>query len=480
MMIFSRYILAVLPILSLVSAEVVRVEKREVPPPLSLEAVQLIYAFSEEQTSSQSTVTFDDFRVVRKQDRPPAMSDRASKAFSILLIPWEDFDDLTDPLWLCEMKATGGELMLKDIPQKDFVVQVTLEVGATHTFEAPVKKHGVYALCYSNCGSDVDYTLSGSVKVKNAHGYLGGHERHKIAVYTFFVAVMSVLAIAWLVTVLIRRDFQHMVHHGISMLIGVALVNSIAWLTLYAVLNRRGEADTAARLSEALSALKMMYTTSVVLSVALGLGVTTVKFEASTEWKVLVGSGFAGVAFVPAIGVLQQRQAVRIPTKMLVAESMPFCVMILFLSCWMFRSLAHTMRRCNDLGQVDGLKRFQRTTILFALLGVVFLVIFVLQLAHDSLQGRPQNIFITDVAGDLLYCVGLVLFVWMWAPGEFGYLLDNYSAPKDQVESKTEEGTMFTVARDDAGDDEHDILADCVEEKEHIKPGATKFGAAVE
>mmetsp|Transcript_41805 Transcript_41805/g.135271 ORF Transcript_41805/g.135271 Transcript_41805/m.135271 type:complete len:512 (-) Transcript_41805:107-1642(-) len=485
-------------------AEVVQLNKRAAPGPFSLEATHLFYAFSGTNSvgpfAQLPEVAFDDLRLTKT----PGATDVASGYAGVFvsLIPWDTFDELTSPESLCmQGDKAWGSLGLKDGESKAHVRTVQLTEGATQTSSIKLAKAGVYALSITNCGKGQGLVLSGSVIVKNAHGFLGGNEYGRLPLYggcSFFYAV---IVLAWFGILFFRKDFQHPVHFVIAMTATIGLLGSVAWFVALAMANASGDANLAYRLAEAFSGLKSLYTAAMLLAVALGLGVTHSTLESCTQWKIVIITGLLGMSTVPANCIVAQRHVLAFSDKVVLMASMPMVLMVGGVACWVFRALASSMRRCKELNQAEGLSKFQRTAVVLLLALLASLAILLAQII-DKPGGEPtssaSDIFWSDGAAQINYMAALAMLMYLWAPGKGAFLADSYQTQVNDGEveegedlkggskknskggrqiGQAEEEDMFVVG----DEDDHDILADDVDEEDPAKrehgPSADTIGA---
>mmetsp|Transcript_41804 Transcript_41804/g.135265 ORF Transcript_41804/g.135265 Transcript_41804/m.135265 type:complete len:512 (-) Transcript_41804:107-1642(-) len=485
-------------------AEVVQLDKRAAPGPFTLEATHLFYAFSGTNSvgpfAQLPEVAFDDLRLTRT----PGATDAATGYGGVFvsLIPWDTFNELTTPDSLCvQGDKAWGSLGLKNGETKAQVRTVQLTEGATQTSSIKLAKAGVYALSITNCGKGQGLVLSGSVIVKNAHGFLGGNEYGRVPLYGGCSVFYAVIVLGWLGILVFRKDFQHPVHFVIAVTATIGLAGSVAWFVALAMANASGDANLAYRLAEAFSGLKSLYTAAMLLAVALGLGVTHSTLESCTQWKIVIITGLLGMSTVPANCIVAQRHVLAFSDKVVLMASMPMVLMVGGVACWVFRALASSMRRCKELNQAEGLSKFQRTAVVLLLALLASLAILLAQII-DKPGGEPtssaSDIFWSDGAAQINYMAALAMLMYLWAPGKGAFLADSYQTQVNDGEveegedlkggskknskggrqiGQAEEEDMFVVG----DEDDHDILADDVDEEDPAKrehgPSADTIGA---
>mmetsp|Transcript_61367 Transcript_61367/g.176616 ORF Transcript_61367/g.176616 Transcript_61367/m.176616 type:complete len:464 (+) Transcript_61367:79-1470(+) len=123
------------------------------------------------------------------------------RSVQIAIFPTQDFGTAIDPTLLCRHRQKDTpELNLMPAASNASVVVQTISGGRAYEDAQHLNCTAAYVLAVANCGGLVGYKLSGTIVVKNPHGYLQAVDLNKLALYRFFFLLYTALSFACLVS----------------------------------------------------------------------------------------------------------------------------------------------------------------------------------------------------------------------------------------------------------------------------------------
>lgn len=152
-----------------------------------------------------------------------------------------------------------------------------------------VRMTGVYILVFSNCGEFLDGTITGTIIVKNAYGFLPGNEYHKLPFYGWLLLIYVALAVAWMVQTLRFWKELFNIQNCITAVIFLGLVEALLWYTFFNDWNSTGVRGKMLFIFSILSSVvKSIFSYMLVLVAGLGWGVTRPYLDRQVILKIQV------------------------------------------------------------------------------------------------------------------------------------------------------------------------------------------------
>ncbi|CAK0825005.1 unnamed protein product [Prorocentrum cordatum] len=287
----------------------------------------------------------------------------------------------------------------------------------------PIQMSGVYLLLVSNCGDTPDATISGTARVRHAHGYLPGNEFPKKIFYGWLVLAYGAVGAAW--GILCAQWWRELcqIHLCISLVLLLGLGESLLWRAFYWEWNESGRVDdraatifTAAMLC---TVAKSTLSSTLVLVASLGWGVTRAHLDRGTVRRVGWLS-FLHICFSFAREmVLSFRHSHSISVSTVLVIFAPVSLMNVVIFCWVFSAISGVMEKLRKEQQLEKLRLYSALfAVLVAAIGVAAVALTV---EMHSMWRPPQEVWqhrwvLTDAVSHLLFLLLLVVTMCLWAP----------------------------------------------------------------
>jgi len=287
-------------------------------------------------------------------------------------------------------------------------------------FELPVRTSAVYILTFSNCGLKDGATISGSVIVKNAYGFLPGNEYHKLPFYGQLSLFYVTIAVGWMIKSFRSWQTLFAIQNCIAVVILLGIVEAFLWWLLYNDWNNSGSKSTAlVYLSILASVTKSIFSYMLVLVASLGWGVTRPYLDKETVRKLQTLSGLLLVFGYVRELTLSYRHSHALSTQFILLCLMPVSLLNGSIFYWIFMALSGLINSLKERQQSAKLQLFQRLfkLLTFAMLATVVSLIFqICDLSRSiSLRWKYQW-FLQDGVHHILFSVVLVAMMYLWAP----------------------------------------------------------------
>jgi len=324
--------------------------------------------------------------------------------------------------------------------------------------QVPVRATDVYILVFSNCGDFKDATVSGSVIVKNAYGFLPGNEYHKMPFYGWLSIFYTFMAVLWMGLSL--RWWRELIHiqYCIAVVIFLGLVEGFLWWEFFNNWNKTGTRGgflfTVAILS---STVKSIFSYMLVLVAALGWGVTRPYLDHKTLLKVQgVSVLFIILDFIRG-SVLSFRHSHSFSLIFVLLCLMPVAMLNGAIFYWIFTALSSLMETLQERRQLEKLVLFTRLwkILIFALgMASLTLLFLVCDLSRSISIRWHYQWFLTDGVSHVLFLLVLAAMMYLWAPhnnsGRYAYS-PAVTKNKDKGEGKNEQPSWVEEDLPDEG-----------------------------
>lgn len=420
-------------------AQIYQLEQEPVPEGKSLRTMYAFYVYSHHDAPEKTLGSpFVKFHSLVSHSTTPKKSNDEMKDYQgiqMSILPFTQFKSLIDMSAFCSTEddvkqgliAKPDQILVR-LPENtkdpsDLNVYVhTVLFGEEHPkdVQVPVRMTGVYIFVWSNCGDFQDATVSGSVVVKNAYGFLPGNEYHKLPFYGWLSFFYILLALLWMGMCMYQwRQLFH-IHYCIAAVIFLGLLEGFMWWIFFNDWNHSGLRGrflfSMAILS---STVKSVFSYMLVLVASLGWGVTRPYLDHKTLLKVqAVSAGYIVLDFIRG-AVLSFRHSHSLPMSFVLLCLLPVALLNGGIFYWIFTALSTLMETLKERRQVEKLALFEKLwrILIAALLIASCTLIFLMCDLSRSISIRwHYQWFLTDGVSHLLFLVVLMAMMFLWAP----------------------------------------------------------------
>jgi len=429
----------------------------QMPSNRSLHTLYAFYIYSHEEAPErpfgQPFVKFHD--LVAKAGPSPTAKDVVVpdyKGVQLSIMRYTDFWLLINPKKFCctwEDVDSGlckerDQLLVKKEKNTDYsdvdVYSVAVGFGNSPMKDETktIRKTGVYILIFSNCGDLIDGTVSGTIIVKNAYGFLPGNEYHKMPFYGWLLLIYVALAVAWMVLSLRWWKELFNIQNCITAVIFFGLVEAFLWYIFFNDWNSSGVRGKMLFISAILSSvMKSIFSYMLVLVAALGWGVTRPYLDRQVILKI------QAVCFMYIIldfireAVLSFRHSHSLSLAFVLLCLLPVSLLNGGIFYWVFTALSSLMETLRDRRQFEKLILFQHLwKILIFALGVATLTLLfqIFNLSSSIATRWKYQWFFADGVSHILFVIVLAAMMYLWAPHKYSQKFA-YSQQVDTTEN---------------------------------------------
>eukprot|EP00927_Polykrikos_kofoidii_P005564 TRINITY_DN12206_c0_g1_i1.p1 TRINITY_DN12206_c0_g1~~TRINITY_DN12206_c0_g1_i1.p1 ORF type:complete len:526 (-),score=60.65 TRINITY_DN12206_c0_g1_i1:113-1690(-) len=349
----------------------------------------------------------------------------------LTLLPLEDFLAFMRLGKFCSGQAAAGIdklLVPRDssgvVPESFISHRVSFTGQHSETLkdqEVILRSTGIFVLMFSNCGSFAQATVSGSVMVKNAYGFLPGNEYPKMPFFGWLCLCYFVLAAIWFG--LVMRGWRDLVQIQmcIAVVIFLGLVETSLWYVFLNDWNTDGLRNhgflTMAILA---TVVKSIVSYMLVLVACLGWGVTLPYLDKRTTLKIEIVSLLYIVFAFLRLGVHSFRSSHDFSTVFLGVCAVPLCLLDGFIFYWIFSAVSELMEKLRNRRQTQKLLLFTRLwkflvgALSFGFFAVMSEIVSFLQGKADRWQ---HQWLYSDGFSRLISFSVLVYIMYLWTPG---------------------------------------------------------------
>jgi len=467
----SMHVACVASMLMLVPGQIYEFQQEEAPGPKSLHTLYAFYMYSHidapEKSVGQPFIEFQDFSatMTAKATQPGDY-----ESVQVGLLPYKNFWELVDPHKFCSSEL---EVRNKLAKQKDqLFVNGSGGIRYIHTVpfkgsslpkdsQARVIETGVYILLLSNCGEMRGITVSGSVIVKNAYGFLPGNEYHKMPFYGWLALGYGLLAFTWMTLSLRWWRELFALHYCIAVVILLGLVETFIWFVFYKDWNDSGLRSKILFILAIMSTVvKSVFSYMLALVASLGWGVTRPYLDRSTILKVQGISILYIILDFVRQTVLSFRHSHTLSLTFVLLCLLPMAIINGAIFYWIFTALANLMETLKERRQIEKLRLFERlwTIIIVALTTAsVALVFQIFDLSRSINVKWHYQWFFADGISHAIFFVVLMAMMYLWAPHMHSKRYA-YSQTVAQEDGENKDATQPDAiwADEELGEDEED------------------------
>eukprot|EP00928_Gymnodinium_smaydae_P070972 TRINITY_DN54687_c0_g1_i1.p1 TRINITY_DN54687_c0_g1~~TRINITY_DN54687_c0_g1_i1.p1 ORF type:complete len:543 (-),score=96.07 TRINITY_DN54687_c0_g1_i1:48-1601(-) len=482
-------------------AQLYQFEDTPAPEARSLHTMYAFYVYSHADAPERSMgQPFVKFHKLLAHSTSASRSDQDLAQYhglQLTFLPFQDFWTLINPNKFCSVQAdveagkvsAADQLLVQTQQGSDPNVYThTLQFGtpAAHTkdVEVPVRFTGVYILAFSNCGTFAEATVTGSVVVKNAYGFLPGNEYHKMPFYGWLSLGYTLLGVVWFgLSLRYWRDLFH-IQNCISGVIFLGLVEAFLWWIFFNDWNSTGNRGkmlfTFAILS---TVLKSIFSYMLVLVAALGWGVTRPYLDQRTIAKIQAISVLYIILDFIRETVLSFRHSHTLSLTFVLLCLLPVSLLNGGIFYWIFTALSGLIEQLRERRQMEKLALFQNLSKLLVLaMGTASIMLLwqIFDLSKNiSVRWHYQWIF-ADGFSHVLFLVVLSVMMYLWRPSanskSYAYSQQLDSADPDQKKGATSWPDEEGLDADDAEEDDDSFWATTRSSVPASKLGAASAG----
>jgi len=362
---------------------------------------------------------------------------KAYEGIQLSIMRYRDFWNLIDPHQFC---STEGDVQAGKADKRDQLL-VQKQLGQTyrdvnvyaHTVrfssspqkdvKEDVMKTGVYILVYSNCGGYMDATVTGTVIVKNAYGFLPGNEYHKMPFYGHLLIIYVILAVIWMGLSFRWWRELFMIQNCIAVVIFFGLVECFVWFLFFNEWNASGiRGKFLFVLAILFTVIKSTFSYMLVLVASLGWGVTRPYLDTQVILKIQVLSFLYIVLDFIREAVLSFRHSHSLSIMFVLLCLLPVSLLNGAIFSWVFSALSHLMETLKERRQLEKLALFQQLwRILIGALSVATLTLLfqIFNLSRSITARWKYQWLLTDGISHGLFLFVLAAMMYLWAPHKY-------------------------------------------------------------
>jgi len=412
-----------------------------VPTNRSLHTLYAFYVFSfdeaPERPLGQPFVKFSDLTAKAGATAGANTPLKDYKGIQLSIMKYTDFWHLINPKKFCctwDDVQSGickekDQLLVQKSPNKEYsdVDVYSVAVGFSGTplsdVTQTVRRTGVYILVYSNCGDFADATVSGTIVVKNAYGFLPGNEYHKMPFYGWLLLVYVVLAVAWMVLSLRWWKELFNIQNCITAVIFFGLVEAFLWYIFFNDWNKNGVRGKMLFILSILSSVvKSIFSYMLVLVAALGWGVTRPYLDRQVILKIQAVCFLYIVLDFIRESVLSFRHSHSLSLAFVLLCLLPVSLLNGGIFYWVFTALSSLMETLRDRRQFEKLILFQHLwkILIFALTVATMTLLFqIFNLSRSITTRWKYQWLFADGVSHILFLVVLAAMMYLWAPHKY-------------------------------------------------------------
>lgn len=397
--------------------EVFKFEQRPIPAPYSLQGLTAftIYAPSDAPGGANGEHPWVEYRGLQAHSTSHEKADlqmAGYKSLQLALMSEDDYHAHIESGSVCnemeqlEAKATAAEMHVTSF---------------TETVEQHVelKKTGIYFLLMSNCGNFSEGTVTGSVAVKNPHGFVGATDYHKMVTFGWLFVAYVIAAIVWAILCAMWKSELIAMHGIVACVLVLGLIEAGAWYFYLSGVNQNGNVvDSIVCVLVMLTVLVNYTAYTFILVISQGWRMTEEVLDDCTLCKM----GMFGLIFVVASylreGAMTHRMAYHISSKFMTATIFPSMIVNVFIFTWISKSLYKLMGTLKERSMDEQYKVVVRFTVGLVASFCFGSLVFLVQLLDStgSLKIDWKFQFLTDSGLShitFLFLVCLGMFLWM-------------------------------------------------------------------
>jgi len=467
----SLYVLALLSIVIHADAQVHAFDNEPWPESKTLKSVNAFYVYDHQDAPDTSAGTpsvrfhtsarFTDYEKYKDY-----------KGLQLSIMPFRDFwkrikrDGFCGPQQSPNAHESMSDTLLVQkpelvSPEDVFVYVATVPIQNPADPVPPettltIRSTGVYILSISNCGDLNGGTISGTVIVKNAYGFLPGKDYYKMPFYGWLSLAYIGLTACWLIATLRHRNDVFALQHCIGAILLLGLLEAILSWVFYKNWNAAGHRGRYLfTLSVIASVSKSMLSYMLVLVASHGWGVTRPYLDPETTKTIKMLSFSYIVLGILREFVMQFSSQFSFSTSFVLLCLVPGSAINGFIFYWIIRSLTRLIETLKERRQFDKLMQFEclwKLIVVTTIVGAVVLLVQAFQASQSISVRWKVEWFWNDGLPHMIFLFVLGAMMFLWYPGPVSKM---YVYAGDGEDDKTDKGENPWVDEGvDDGDDD--------------------------
>mmetsp|Transcript_28818 Transcript_28818/g.79426 ORF Transcript_28818/g.79426 Transcript_28818/m.79426 type:complete len:517 (-) Transcript_28818:207-1757(-) len=467
--------LAVLFRANVAQAQIYTLLDEPAPGNKSLHTLYAFYVYSHEEAPEKSLgspfVKFQNIKAV-PADGNSDLSLKSYMGLQLGILKFAKFWDLINPQKFCcdSVDVQNGDcpvmdqLLMQRNPEVDGDIDAYMHTAPFANADAKfskddkmiVRRTGVYILVLSNCGELQVGTLTGSVIVKNAYGFLPGIEYHKLPFYGWLLLFYGGLGLAWMLLSL--RWWRELINiqNCVAIVILLGLFESFLWWIFFNDWNSSGLRGRFLFVMAILfSVVKSTFSYMLVLVASMGWGVTRPFLDPQALMKIKAISTMYIILGFLRETALSFRHSHSLSLGFVVVCLLPVSLLNGGIFYWIFSALSNLIETLKERQQQEKLSIFQTlwwvlvTSLGFAGLMMVFQIMDVS--SSITTTWKYQWLF-SDGVSHILFAFVLVVMMYLWAPHKYS---QRYAYTHMENKDKESVEAVDSVWADEAAEEEH-------------------------
>eukprot|EP00930_Biecheleria_cincta_P099186 TRINITY_DN90828_c0_g1_i1.p1 TRINITY_DN90828_c0_g1~~TRINITY_DN90828_c0_g1_i1.p1 ORF type:complete len:509 (+),score=100.34 TRINITY_DN90828_c0_g1_i1:71-1597(+) len=424
--------------LVLVQAQIYKFESATVAESKSLIMNYVYFAYSMDEASDKSQgepkIIFKNLKVTSSASDRPDSTLKDYEGIQLSVMRYEDFWAQVKPERMCSTQEDIAAGLAKNLDHliinrpsgtsfdEVHVYRHQMRFGASVDQEKTVTKSGVYILVMSNCGVFDRAMISGSVILKNPHGYLPANEFVKLKFFLGLGGFYLVLLVIWSLLCCIWKDELLGFHKCILAVIVIGLLESALCYVFLMDWNSNGiRTQSLFGVAVLLSVLRTTTSYMMVLVACLGWGVTRAELDSSITCRiVLLSFSYIVLNFIREI-VISFRHTHSLPMYFVMLCLLPVSLMNGGIFYWVFSALASLIENLQSTGQTEKLSVFQKLWWIL-ICAIVFacatLLVQLFLFSKNAAHYWREQWLVTDLAPHAVFAFVLVAIMILWKPAE--------------------------------------------------------------
>jgi len=327
-------------------------------------------------------------------------------------------------------------------------------LSANLSFGTTLEHTGVWYLFIANCETEarhgVEFLVSGFTTWKNPYGFLPGQILGYLPVYWTVAVLYMLLTLFWGYRVGRHRNDMVRLQHAISVVICVALIDSLIWAGNYTSVNKVGISSDNTNIFAALfSSFKLTIVRTLVLVVSLGLTITRLTLEKRTMVLLLLLTVIYYVVEATNLYIDVARSAGR---EVIDAwETFFFALLIIgnaIYFAWIGKAIYDTLNtlKPNEKEKISMYKRLSVLLTISLTTSVIIVLAELITQATDDTDEQFRASWLWQGYWELIYCACIFFVAWVWRPNEdnkrFAYIDSEEDQPPPPPPSSTDNKTI--------------------------------------
>uniref|UniRef100_A0A7S4W3Z4 GOST seven transmembrane domain-containing protein n=1 Tax=Alexandrium monilatum TaxID=311494 RepID=A0A7S4W3Z4_9DINO len=412
-------------------AQIFRFDAMPVPPAYTMTTHYLFYVGIEDIWPARV-----EYRGLASHKTGSVDPPKNYQRVEVALLPYEDFPRLVDTDRFCattedvmrKKAKVHGQMLLANSSDKDRSVVVEhvpiINSGdaTPPTLVHTLTKAGRYILVFTNCGNFSQATVTGSIAVKSAHGFLPANEFPNMRLYGWLLGVYVLVVVVWLASLAWYANVLSFVQEGLATVAVVCLAEVATTWAHYMVRN-----DTGNEISYLHVLVHLCYTIKHVLAWRLLLLASTggpVLYQ-DLSLKSSVVFSLASTLFMVQGSLWKllasQRYCLALRSSFLLLAGLPGMLLFAAMSAWTLRAVGSHLRKVEEQRQnvlVGAFRRARTVLIAAALLSVLVSAVQVADLLKDPLLAWEHQWVPLDGAPQITFTMVLAAMMYVWRPSE--------------------------------------------------------------